>query len=58
MESKIRSKVITKFTMYYGEVKGYYKIFTGGTQKHSFISSSYEIKTYWNIFINMGLQIH
>jgi len=22
------------------------------------ISSSYKIKTYWNIFINMGLQIH
>jgi hypothetical protein len=22
--------------------------------KHSLISSSYKIKTYWNIFINMG----
>jgi len=22
------------------------------------ISSSYKIQTYWNIFINMGLQIH
>jgi len=22
------------------------------------ISSSYKIKTYWNIFTNMGLQIH
>jgi len=22
------------------------------------ISSSYKIKTYWNIFINVGLQIH
>jgi len=31
---------------------------TGWTQKHSLISSSYKIKTYWNIFINMGLQIH
>jgi len=28
------------------------------TQKHSSISSSYKIKTYWNIFINMELQIH
>jgi hypothetical protein len=27
-------------------------------KKHSLISSSYKIKTYWNIFINMGLQIH
>jgi len=33
-------------------------IYTGWTQKHSLISSSYKIKTYWNIFINMGLQIH
>jgi len=31
---------------------------TGWTQKHSLISSSYKIKTYWNIFNNMGLQIH
>jgi len=31
---------------------------TGWTQKHSLISSSYKIKTYWNIFTNMGLQIH
>ena len=31
--------------------------YTGWTQKHSLISSSYKIKTYWNIFINMGLQI-
>ena len=31
---------------------------TGWTQKHSLISSSYKIKTYWNIFINMRLQIH
>jgi len=30
---------------------------TGRTQKQSLISSSYKIKTYWNIFINMGLQI-
>ena len=27
--------------------------YTGWTQKHSLISSSYKIKTYWNIFINM-----
>jgi len=32
--------------------------YTGWTQKHSLISSSYKIKTYLNIFINMGLQIH
>ena len=31
---------------------------TEWTQKHSLISSSYKIKTYWNIFINIGLQIH
>ena len=31
--------------------------YTGWTQKHSLISSN-KIKTYWNIFINMGLQIH
>jgi hypothetical protein len=35
-----------------------WKHYTGWTQKHSLISSSYKIKTYWNIFINMGLQIH
>ena len=32
--------------------------YTGWTQKQSLISSSYKIKIYWNIFINMGLQIH
>ena len=36
----------------------YIYIYTGWTQKHSLISSSFKIKTYWNIFINMGLQIH
>jgi hypothetical protein len=29
---------------------------TGWPLKHSLIPSSYKIKTYWNIFINMGLQ--
>jgi len=33
-------------------------IYTGWTQKPSLISSSYKIKTYWNIFINMELQIY
>jgi len=32
--------------------------YTGWTQKQFFVSSSYKIKTYWIIFINMGLQIH
>jgi hypothetical protein len=32
--------------------------YTGWTQKPSLISSSYKIKTYWNAFINMGLQIN
>jgi hypothetical protein len=27
-------------------------------KKNSLISSSYKIKTYWNNFINMGLQIY
>jgi len=31
--------------------------YTVWTQKHSLISSSYTIKIYWNIVINMGLQI-
>jgi len=31
---------------------------TGWTQKHCLISSSYKIKTDWNIFKNMGRQIH
>ena len=35
-----------------------WKHYTGRTQKHSLISSSYKIKTYWNIFINMGPQIN
>jgi hypothetical protein len=26
--------------------------------KHSMISSSYKIKTYWDILINMGVQIN
>ena len=30
---------------------------TGWTQNHSLISSSYKIKTYWTILINIGLQI-
>jgi hypothetical protein len=69
---KIRSNVST-FIVHSGIKKAYntwysqYKstrvrdlitVCTGWTQKHSLISSSYKIKTYWNIFINMGLQIH
>jgi len=32
-------------------------MYIGWTQKHSLISSSYKIKTHWNIFINIELQI-
>ena len=37
------------------KVFNYLPQYTGWTQKHSLISSSCKIKTYWNIFINMGL---
>jgi hypothetical protein len=40
------------------QIGAQYSQYTGWTQKYSLNASSYKIETYWNIFINMGLQIH